>query len=387
MRCITGTHRDRCRRARSHAGRARRTRVFGEQLGPGRSSRAMAIVHIAIFDAVNAIARRYRSYTGIPDAALGASMDAAIAQAAHDTLVALFPSQTAALRRSCSPRISPGSPDGRAKSERHRRSGSARPRPSSRCAPTTARTHAEPRVGVDYVTERSAGQVAAGPDQPAPARARRALGRGAAVRARARATSSASPPPPALTSRGVRRGVQRGEAPRRRRRHDADRAHRRSRRSIGIYWAYDGTPSLCAPPRLYNQIAMQIADQMGTRRRRAGAAAGARQRRDGRRRHRDLGVEVSTTSSGARSPAFASPTRAPVRPAAATAIRDTVGDPTFTPLGAPASNLHGPELHAAVPRLSVGPRRLRRRAVPDAAQLLRHRRHPLHVRRPTSSTA
>ena len=30
---------------------------------------------------------------------------------------------------------------------------------------------------------------------------------------------------------------------------------------IGIYWAYDGTPSLCAPPRLYNQIAMQIADQ------------------------------------------------------------------------------------------------------------------------------
>ncbi len=31
----------------------------------------------------------------------------------------------------------------------------------------------------------------------------------------------------------------------------------------GIYWAYDGTPSLCAPPRLYNQIAVQIADQMG----------------------------------------------------------------------------------------------------------------------------
>jgi hypothetical protein len=32
---------------------------------------------------------------------------------------------------------------------------------------------------------------------------------------------------------------------------------------VGIYWAYDGTPSLCAPPRLYNQIAMQIADQQG----------------------------------------------------------------------------------------------------------------------------
>ncbi len=29
----------------------------------------------------------------------------------------------------------------------------------------------------------------------------------------------------------------------------------------GIYWAYDGMPSLCAPPRLYNQIAMHIAEQ------------------------------------------------------------------------------------------------------------------------------
>jgi len=34
-------------------------RVFGEQYGPTRASRAMAIVHIAIFDAVNAIAGDY----------------------------------------------------------------------------------------------------------------------------------------------------------------------------------------------------------------------------------------------------------------------------------------------------------------------------------------
>src|SRR5256886_3235322 len=31
---------------------------------------------------------------------------------------------------------------------------------------------------------------------------------------------------------------------------------------IGVFWAYDGTPSLCAPPRLYNQIIIHIADQM-----------------------------------------------------------------------------------------------------------------------------
>src|SRR5207253_10684149 len=70
-------------------------RVFGEQLGPGRTSRAFAIVHIAIFDAVNAIAGGYQSYTGLPPAPFRTSVNAAIAQAAHDTLVALFPSQTA----------------------------------------------------------------------------------------------------------------------------------------------------------------------------------------------------------------------------------------------------------------------------------------------------
>src|SRR5215471_906581 len=70
-------------------------RVFGENLGPGRSSRAMAIVHIAIFDVVNAIAGGYQSYTGLAPARDGTSLRAAIAQAAHDTLVALFPSQRA----------------------------------------------------------------------------------------------------------------------------------------------------------------------------------------------------------------------------------------------------------------------------------------------------
>src|SRR5207237_6751153 len=70
-------------------------RVFGEQLGPGRASRAMAIVHIAIFDAVNAALGDYESFTGIQSAPHPFSTAAAVAQAAHDTLVALFPSQKA----------------------------------------------------------------------------------------------------------------------------------------------------------------------------------------------------------------------------------------------------------------------------------------------------
>src|SRR5438270_8766710 len=70
-------------------------RTFGEQLGPGRASRAMAIVHIAIFDAVNAVLGKYQSYTGIQSAPHPFSTAAAVAQAAHDTLVSLFPSQKA----------------------------------------------------------------------------------------------------------------------------------------------------------------------------------------------------------------------------------------------------------------------------------------------------
>src|SRR5262249_17824683 len=71
------------------------TRVFGEQLGPGRASRAMAIVHIAIFDAVNAIDPRCESYPGLKKAPAKTSVAAAVGRAAHDTLVALFPSQAA----------------------------------------------------------------------------------------------------------------------------------------------------------------------------------------------------------------------------------------------------------------------------------------------------
>src|SRR5438874_6427712 len=68
-------------------------RTFGEQLGPGRASRAMAIVHIAIFDAINAAQGKYQSFSEIQPALHPYSTAAAIARAAHDTLVSLYPSQ------------------------------------------------------------------------------------------------------------------------------------------------------------------------------------------------------------------------------------------------------------------------------------------------------
>jgi len=65
-----------------------------ENLGPTKSSRAMAIVHIAMFDAANATSgQKYTPYL-LRDTISNASQKAAIAKAARDTLTALFPSQT-----------------------------------------------------------------------------------------------------------------------------------------------------------------------------------------------------------------------------------------------------------------------------------------------------
>lgn len=60
---------------------------------PFPSSRAMAIVQLAVFEAVNGITRQYTPYLAPLNAPDGASTDAAAVAAAHDTLVWLFPGQ------------------------------------------------------------------------------------------------------------------------------------------------------------------------------------------------------------------------------------------------------------------------------------------------------
>src|SRR5262249_42002746 len=66
-----------------------------DQAGPTRSSRALAIEHAAMFDAWNSINSRYTPYLTMAPNADNASDEAAVAQAAHDTLVALYPHQQA----------------------------------------------------------------------------------------------------------------------------------------------------------------------------------------------------------------------------------------------------------------------------------------------------
>lgn len=65
-----------------------------EQGGPTRTSRALAMVQIAVFEAVNSIDREFESFTGrTGNGGNAASPDAASAQAAYDTLVSLYPLQ------------------------------------------------------------------------------------------------------------------------------------------------------------------------------------------------------------------------------------------------------------------------------------------------------
>src|SRR5256886_12710554 len=67
---------------------------------PVGSTRVLAIMHVAVFDAVNGIEQRYTPIHVDFDAPAGASRRAAAIQAAYATLVKLFPSQQASLSAS-----------------------------------------------------------------------------------------------------------------------------------------------------------------------------------------------------------------------------------------------------------------------------------------------
>ena len=69
--------------------------IFTAAQGPPVQGRFLAIVHAAIFDAVNGIQRKYTPYFVAEWGPRGASADAATAQAAYTALVSLYPTQKA----------------------------------------------------------------------------------------------------------------------------------------------------------------------------------------------------------------------------------------------------------------------------------------------------
>jgi hypothetical protein len=71
--------------------------VLEAKIYPFAGTRVMAIVHTAMFDAINSIEGRYTPYKFKVSAPAGSSSEAAGAAAAHAALVGLFPEQKAAL--------------------------------------------------------------------------------------------------------------------------------------------------------------------------------------------------------------------------------------------------------------------------------------------------
>lgn len=63
---------------------------------PFTATRFMAMIQVAVFEAANAISHKYTPYFGVP-APKGADEQAAVIVAAHDVMVALFPTEQATL--------------------------------------------------------------------------------------------------------------------------------------------------------------------------------------------------------------------------------------------------------------------------------------------------
>jgi hypothetical protein len=324
-------------------------RVFGEQFGPTRTSRAFAIVHIAMFDAVNAIARNYQGYSKLSPPSSDTSFGAAVAQSAHDTLAALYPSQRARFDKFLTDDLC-RIPDGRAKVngiDLGRRAASAI---LDRRA-NDGSDFVEPRVGVDFFPSNAPGKWRPDPISQIPLALGAYWGRVTPF-VLTSAERFEPPPPPGLTSPEYAAAFNEVKN------FGGDGVITPTKRTsdqtvAGIYWSYDGTPGIGTPPRLYNQIAVQIAKEKGTNlvelarllallnlAMADGAIAGWKTKYDYQFWRPVTGIREADAGTG--------PTGAGDRNPA------TSGVPNFTPLGAQASNLIGPNFTPPFPSYISG---------------------------------
>ncbi len=324
--------------------KGRRFHVFGEQFGPARSARAMAIINIAAFEAVNAITHSYKSYTGLAPVSGDVSMDCAIARASHDAQVWLYPSQAprldAIFRRDV--KTIHASPRAR---ERGDDLGRAAAQSIIVLRTKDGSELAEPIVGVDFIPKMGPGYWSPDPIS----KIKIALGAfWHSVKPFVIQSSDQfrAPAPPALTSEAYTRAFlstdRLGGDPK-----NGTPTERTSREKLmGIYWTYDGTPALCAPPRLYNQVARTLAFAQGLG------------RVDDAARYLAL---VNTAMADAALSAWDSKWYYQFwRPVTAIRAADTDGnprthqDPTWYPLGAQATNTEGPNFTPPFPAYPSG---------------------------------
>jgi hypothetical protein len=329
------------------------THTFAEQVGPCRAARAMAIVHIAMFEVMNAIHPTYVSYINLPAAQPGTSERAAIAQACHDTLVALYPSQVARIDNLLASELAPIGA-GTAKTQ-----GIALGQAAAAAILLLRSTDNMPVSEPTYANYFAANMPAVND----PGRWRQdpvsmhplALGADWAQMTPFVMTSADQfrcPPLPAMNSPEYQFAYEEVKVlggdgivtPTGRTEYDTE---------TGIYWAYDGMPSLCAPPRLYNQILMVIAKDRGT-----SALETARLLAIANIAMSEAGLAGWESKyfyafwrpvGGIRE---SDPGTGPT--GAGDGNASTIGDTTYTPLGAPGSNTMGPNFTPPFPSYPSG---------------------------------
>jgi hypothetical protein len=223
-----------------------------EQLGPTLSSRAMAIVHLAMYDAyaavVNDPANLPPYLPGLPAPPPGASAQAAVGAAAHATLSTLFPSQKSYFDIILA--ASGGTVD-----------------PGHAFGVTVAQTMLADRQNdpnasdAGYVPACVRGEHAVDPDNPGQGfhgPFYGALSKGFAITKR----HELDPPPfdDQEYLKALREVRGRGIAPELMGTLPPNiKARTVDQTLIGIYWGYDGAVGLGTPPRLYNQIVRRVA--------------------------------------------------------------------------------------------------------------------------------
>ena len=222
-----------------------------EQLGPTLSSRALAIVHLAMYDAYAGVINdpanlpRYIAAPAAP--APGASESAAIAAAAHATLVDLYPSQAPFFDLMLTVLGDPADPGhgfGVAVAQEILMDRAGDP----------------PAASPGYVPSSDRGRHRPDPDNPQGFH-------GAFYGAQSKGfgiTQRFELAPPPLDNNEYRQALRevrgRGIAPELMGTlPNAIPGRTIDQTLIGIYWAYDGVAELGTPPRLYNQIVRRVA--------------------------------------------------------------------------------------------------------------------------------
>jgi hypothetical protein len=248
----------------------------GQNGGPLRTTRGFAMTMIAVFDAVNAIDQKYRGYSNIAPAQNNASKEVAIAYAAHDVLTAVWNGQSARLAQVLADDLAAIGANGAALN-RGRTVGQA-----AAAAILANRTGDGAQIGevafgqggriatgsTDFFGNPiNSGQTFAGQWQVDPENPGNPVALGAswgAVKpfALVNGAQFRAKPFPAIGTAKYRQMYNDVKAIGASQ--DTPGATGTARTHfIGNYWGYEGTPQLGVPPRLYAQIAVELADVAG----------------------------------------------------------------------------------------------------------------------------